>query len=738
MQQETVDKGSIVAEIVRTRGPMIQRVAEQRTNLLKLGQALRALENLQAQIQQSGSGKLLERIEEVNIQPLQSSIQEELATLARLQTRFERKTLNIGVIGRARQGKSRLLQSLSGLQNKEIPTGDLGACTGVRSTILHNSQKSYGQVFYYTEREFLDDVLRLYYDDLQLKPMPNSVNQFVMNALPSLPEHLKGYQASDAKYERLKLYKKYVGAYRDLIGRPVEQVALTQVSNYVAQLTEDGKDLYNHYAVKEVKIYCAFPHAHEVEQVAFIDLPGLGDTSMGDEERLIKALGEDLDIALVVRKPVAGGDLRQADTDLSFYDAAQKPLKDVLPFHQWAFLILNRTQDPVRGDNIRNCEYLKAFIHASHTNKAFVDSMIVDCSQPNEVNTHVLAPVLKYLLQNINRLDEQYVRACQDGIANLHAKTTIELKKSREAFGETSLDDTDYELFQQLFDDTWRQLMSSLAVLLKTLEQKSSVPDAEFVKYFEGRFETCKNNPGIPSIKEIKEQRDVEDGYRKVYYAVLSEMRVHLTWNFINLDSALEKSMRGVKDEVAKVFLQLGHLSALPEMSAETFFQRMSDYMSESTNQKRLRFIFKVFNEYKLSYRGFFQQRIRQHLSKLKPDWTTIEPSLKPGMSDDEAAQAVFEALMQAHTEIVESVRTELLQYVKEPNQAAFAIVEEFIDQAMRAKGAIKEWNRFYRTVRTQVWESDFKNFVEWEHWQKNWANLVFKAQDANAFVLLK
>jgi len=37
---------------------------------------------------------------------------------------FSRSTLNIGVIGRARQGKSRLLQSLTGLGTEEIPSGD--------------------------------------------------------------------------------------------------------------------------------------------------------------------------------------------------------------------------------------------------------------------------------------------------------------------------------------------------------------------------------------------------------------------------------------------------------------------------------------------------------------------------------------------------------------------------------------------------------------------------------------
>src|SRR5437762_644341 len=128
--QTMVDKGTLVAEIVQTREPLVKRIEEQRINLLKLGRALRNLANLQTQLMRSRNTHLSEQIKGVDLSTLQDGIQRELGTLARLQTRFARQTLNVGVIGRARQGKSRLLQSLSGLSEQEIPTGDLGACTG--------------------------------------------------------------------------------------------------------------------------------------------------------------------------------------------------------------------------------------------------------------------------------------------------------------------------------------------------------------------------------------------------------------------------------------------------------------------------------------------------------------------------------------------------------------------------------------------------------------------------------
>jgi ABC-type phosphate/phosphonate transport system ATPase subunit len=52
-----------------------------------------------------------------------------LVILEKLQARFSCDTLNIGVIGIMRQGKSTLLQSLTGLGNNVIPAQSGGACT---------------------------------------------------------------------------------------------------------------------------------------------------------------------------------------------------------------------------------------------------------------------------------------------------------------------------------------------------------------------------------------------------------------------------------------------------------------------------------------------------------------------------------------------------------------------------------------------------------------------------------
>ena len=136
--------------ILEKRKPLARKVAEVESNLKTIALALQDLDKYRSQlISKVDDLESIGRLREINLTDIQSSINEELGALGKLKNRFSRNTLNIGVIGRARQGKSRLLQSLSGLSD-EIPTGSLTDCTAVRSTIHHNPNvETYGEVWFH-------------------------------------------------------------------------------------------------------------------------------------------------------------------------------------------------------------------------------------------------------------------------------------------------------------------------------------------------------------------------------------------------------------------------------------------------------------------------------------------------------------------------------------------------------------------------------------------------------------
>src|SRR5207253_2782297 len=108
-----------------------------------------------------------------------------------------------GVVGRARQGKSRLLQSLTGLSAVEIPDGDRQHCTGVRSTVFHQpGAQAHGKVWFHSEASFLRDVVAPYYDELGLGSYPHSVAEFASRPVAQLASDRPAYADRNAKHER--------------------------------------------------------------------------------------------------------------------------------------------------------------------------------------------------------------------------------------------------------------------------------------------------------------------------------------------------------------------------------------------------------------------------------------------------------------------------------------------------------------------------------------------------------
>ena len=60
-----------------------------------------------------------------------------------------------------------------------------------------------------------------------------------------------------------------------------------------------------------------------------------------------------------------------------------------------------------------------------------------------------------------------------------------------------------------------------------------------------------------------------------------------------------------------------------------------------------------------------------------------------------------------------------------EPSQAGFAIVEEFIDQILRAKGVEGEWQVFLMEVAPDVWADDFGSTIELTQLRQEWLQKI-------------
>lgn len=563
MYAQHTSRTARIASIIEKRRPLAEKIAGVEANLKSLASALRNLEdNRDRLLTRVDDANVIGRLREIDFSSMQLSIAAELEALGKLGVRFSRDTLNIGVVGRARQGKSRLLQSLTGLTAAEIPDGDRQHCTGVRSTIHHNPNvQPYGEVWFHSERSFLDEVIAPYYEKLCLGTKPITLDEFASQPLSLLPSELRGSAEFGAMYEHLDRYHSKFEKYRHLLQElSPRRITTDEVREYVAQDNLAGERIYfNYLAVREVKIVCNFPNA-EVGKIALVDMPGLGDTGVGDAERLVQTLGQDVDAVLFVRMPKPDGNY-WADVDVRLYDIARAALVD-LPINLWSFLVLNhKAGNSPQTDNFKNCQDLAEDIANKHIHVS--EWAIANCANAEEANK-VLDRILDYLSANITALDKQYASSRQERIAQLQSAVEAELDKARNAFGRAAAVDNQIveQEFSKLFGNDkkgwWKDVALGLEKLRSQLWLHRQAPNNNFQAGVDAAIQACQNYKGILSsenpVEEINE-RIMVSGSLRAYADYLDEIRVLLSHHFLSLDEGLKQSIENVKSQVADVLM---------------------------------------------------------------------------------------------------------------------------------------------------------------------------------------
>ncbi|MGB5631229.1 MAG: hypothetical protein WBM86_00440, partial [Waterburya sp.] len=526
-----------------------------------------------------------------------------------------------------------------------------------------------------------------------------------------------------AKYQdHLQKYRHNLPFYRHLLEkRSSLKVAKENIREYVAQDSIDGEEEYHNYvAVKSARISCTFPKS-DVGQIALIDMPGLGDTGIGDESKLIEILAQDVDLALFVRMPRPMRDF-WADVDVKLYDTAKSALTS-LPLKEWSFLILNNTrQDSPIGDNTVLCRDLER--KREDKGLYFAECITVNCAESDVVNQKLLDPVLNYLCDRITELDRQYVSSCQENVLQLQQEVAVELEKSSRVLKGLAQNSNYFPKFIELFDELWVDLASGLEELLQELRAERDLENLEFKQQVEAAVAACRDDNGIPTEDEIEKLRHSKGGYPNAYYECLNEVRAHLSQHFLLLDDVLKKAINQVKTQVTQILIEQGKLGNLTEAREAEFINAIAEIIPN--NLKRLKLGFQTLAEFELSYRGLIQHRIRKHLDDLTPDETSLQLSPSP------SAAEVLSCLNSLHAEAIYKCETALDDLLAEPNQASFAIVEEFLDRILRAKKVRQEWLKFLQEIYDRVWVDEFEEFGNNSKISQEWMTGVESAIAAN------
>ena len=725
-----------IEQIIQQRVPLVAHIKAVEENLEKLAAEFVALEEfrhrLMAAVNNPLAKKFLERFDFLFIR---GQVTEQISQLEFLRKRFSRDTLNIGLVGLMGQGKSTLLQKISGLSDDVIPARKGGACTAVRSTIYHHQGETFAKVVLHSEESFLKEVIGPYYQELALGIVPETLDDFAKplptknfgdsnSTLESMYQHLRGDY-----HENLHHYKHLLER-----GDPREiKVSKQDIEKYVSQPRDEQNKLTNfdHLPVREVNIFCNFPN-EDVGKVALVDVPGLGDPRLGDEQLILETLGKEVDLVLFIWRPDPLRDgWDKIDTDL--YKTAYQALKNL---ENRSFMVLNHVTGN-NDDNLDACLNLQSTYQYKHLN--VVECQVANCADASEAN-QVLDLVLDYLTSHITSLDYQYARTYQDSLNQLQTKLSDELNEANQYWTQ-HLQQADLSdlAFLRLFKELWVNLASALEDLLYEidLEQKSDdVKYNDFKKQAAATIKKCQEDSGLPKIEEIiKRNADIGD-WGSTFNRYLNEIRTHLIQHFEAMDNGLNASVKRVKDRVTEVLVKQAYLGKIPRLrnlQGSDFLKVMVDEIDDRLVSLKQAF-YNLYN-FEISYKANLRYIIRPLLNNLNPNRTEVEISTMTGKDNTETrkkmAQEILDHLEALHGEAVFRCEMSLDEIYAEPSKAAFYEVEDFVDRLLRSENVKKEWQIFLSEYKAFIWPKEYGEDKDSIH-REEWLNLVQQTAAAN------
>ena len=706
-----------IFEILANRRPFAEKanrkVEELRTASAALADFVAFLPSmLQRDIPEESRNKIamLER----QVPALQANITKQQAELQQLALRFGRGTLNIGIVGNARQGKSTFLQALTGLTSDEIPAAETDHCTGAPSLII-NHKDTYADVEYFTESGFLQEIIAPFYMQLSLTPLPTSFQAFA--SAPLATPNRKLSATEDALYDKLRYRHAVAKEYQPLLGKPSERIGKDRIRSFIAQQDVNGKKISTWLAVRMATIYCPFS-VEDAGNISVCDTPGLGDFVCGAEDSLVQNIGKNLDAVLMLKRTPKGGIATPEDTQL--YDLLPKAVHEFEP-KSWSYFIVNR-------DGTENeTKSFEGQIQQKIQCRRFVT---LDARQPNEVLAS-FDSILEDIAGNQQTLDKTLsdsrfanVTAIAKQLESIveDAKTSLPKSVRTDGMGAAEL--------YSLFDPLW----SNVAYRLQHLTHS----------YRESRDKSGKLNEQVDVIQQAvlsqirKRLEQIEDrdfagqGLPQFTSDLFHELRVTLATAFDKLDDDLAESIDVLRSEVCEIFWNTGKLKAVFETTdPQVWLRQLAAAWKTLDDGRPIAQVIDRFANTEFTFRGYLLAKVRGTLDLLDEE---SEASVYYRFAIGNKWEDVRKKLWSACNNALEACADVLKGLSVDKNGALFSCNEQFTDGVLRLGGWNRSrqlWANFYDEYKSEIWAERFSKIEVNKALRREWESCVQKLENA-------
>ena len=641
------------------------------------------------------------------------------ASIISLTKRFSKETINIGVAGKARQGKSTLLQKISGLSNKEIPTSDELPCTGTKSKIYHSEDGAYAKIEFYSKEEFLKEILHPYFNKLKMSK-PFSLKRFG-EPLSELNDNLSDDRNLDkAIYEKLAFIHNAFSSYVELLSKSPKTLELEEILNYVTQ--SEGRTRY--LAVKSADIYTKFPN-HDVTGLCLVDLPGL-EAAQGHERKLVSSLEHEVDAVIFVKSPdVLGTDWEQADYNV--FDLVDNAVREVELANR-LFIVLNEKND---GSNKKQVQLLKEQPPETYSKPRILTA---DCSDAQVVEQKVFSVVLQHIEKKLESTDQQYIKALADKMENILKMLTQAFTPALGSFSTTNADLTRERKYRTLSEQFIKDLTKGLEKLILDVQQELNISE-EFKEKVEEICEAARQAAPIPGKEELAEQYLEYSGWKGVVGEELNYLRAYLT-EFLatqldeylqtKIDNTLRQVLERIFPSALQKILPQNHDSQVDPRTLILEFQDLLDRAEHPNIYKTFSYI----RKFNFSYHSHFHYRVREEMGLLSTYSSESVDDIVPNDATREnfleKSEEIARGLDSHYQQTIYQLRKKFSEKMQaDPANAILALVEEAKDRLVRAKGIKDEWKSFLDPIREQLWVDELSRFNKEIALRKQWRNAL-------------
>lgn len=656
------------------------------------------------------------------------SVVEQLTNLHR---RFSRDRINVSFVGRAGQGKSLVLQRISGLEGDVIPSADGSDCTGARS-IISNSPgcETKAEIAFFTERELVDIVngylAEIFKSDAYSVASVDGIGRLNIKELESKIRYDQVIETTLLNH--LKKYIDHIHEFRDKIGKSIT-ISKEEIESYVAQYSSQDHTLryYTYLGVKRANILSSFPCA-QCGKIILVDTIGTGATSLGVEEEMIQTVRDDSDAIILMMRP----DPLRPRPAKEDYQLVHKIASAVSPEYakQMLFWLINR----VESGKAPNAEKVPEFMEQIKKDNLPVAKILnVDCWKQDEVERELLIPVLEQMSSQLTNIDRLILDRVNEQLTALEQAYHVISVCVERALG-VSVNRDERRAFHKRITDTIARMTNDIRRLYLYHDKEKGTPCTVLENAAAVKLKNILRS--APSKETIMNR--LNDGTIIQFDALqqlTNQLRLQIINDFLGLNSVLHDIVVKMKREVVDALLDetkgcLGRVIGANPDDPEAWLRGLKSNLDE--NQfPLLRDALQPLEDFHLRMENFLIYKVRCCLNPI--DWSANiqPPQLINGLDNLDALAEEIDTVLRHFLEIVhQSIANELSDFYTFPNTAIYAVLRDFYDRIAFArmedgKTVELEWQYLYEDKIPLIWPEEHKDYIAAAGRAEEWRTLT-------------